>query len=690
MKKLLQLKMPSWTFPIILLLLCIISFGILIPELGFYWDDWAKTLVNRLFGMDGYWEYYAGDRPTSGWTHILFISLIGDSPIAWHLLTLGLRWLSAWSMWWCLSSLWPKAKTQNAIASMIFVVYPVFTMQAIAVTFHQQWLQFTLLFFSIGMMIQAVLKPHRYFIFTLIGIVASLLQLSITEYFAPLELIRPFILWFLISSLKQEEKIKSKVLTALKHWAPYLLFLVLFLVWRLFLIKLPNADPYSPNLLFGLFASPISTLVELIKVSSLDTVYILLSSWSNVLEIGIGESIPPFTLFSWGIAIIVFIGLSLYLHLHSNIKDADNKIRSNDAFQVLIIGLIALLLGCIPAWISGRVVIHDFHSNRYALPAMFGASLIFMGLIEWLIQKKSQKIIITCLIIGLAAGFHLRTTNDYRWLWKDQTRFFWQLSWRAPIIEPGTAIISENEPFPNQGLFSTSAALNLLYPQPSNQDLLAYWMYTLYPKYAAGLPEPLDISFNTRFRTLAFQGSTPNTLLVFNDQTKGNCLWVINPEDHKNPYLPELLSSGITLSNLTQIKSDPMTPGFPPNDLFGNEPEHGWCYLYEKADLARQTKDWGMVAELGHEALDNGFYPEKSASNSPHEWVPFIEGFAYSDQWELAEEITLAGFARDPKYNEMYCNLWSNIDNNTPDDDRIVSVMDRVNTMLNCDHFTIE
>ena len=135
MKKLLSIKIPEWTFPIILLLLCIASFGLLIPRLGFYWDDWAKTLVNRLFGLSGYWDYYAGDRPTSGWTHIVFVSLIGDSPIAWHVLTLIFRWLSAWGMWWCLSLLWPKAKTQNAIASLFFVIYPVFTMQAIAVTF---------------------------------------------------------------------------------------------------------------------------------------------------------------------------------------------------------------------------------------------------------------------------------------------------------------------------------------------------------------------------------------------------------------------------------------------------------------------------------------------------------------------------------------------------------------------------
>lgn len=688
MKKLLRIKIPEWTFPIILLLLCIASFGLLIPQLGFYWDDWAKTLVNRLFGLSGYWDYYAGDRPTSGWTHIVFVSLIGDSPIAWHILTLIFRWLSAWGMWWCLSLLWPKAKTQNAIASLFFVIYPVFTMQAIAVTFHQQWLQYTLFFLSLGFMIQAVKNTRHYIVFTFIGIITLLLQISITEYFAPLEFIRPFVLWFLVSSLNKTENLKHKILTVIKHWAPYLIFLLAFLVWRLFLIDLPNADPYKPDLLFSLFSSPIKTIIELVKVTAVDTLYILLSSWSSVLDIGLAENIPPFTIFSWGVAVLAVIGLSLYLFLSSKTEKNNDTSNANFIIQVFILGLLALLLGCIPAWISGRNVVHDFHSNRYALPAMFGASLIFMGLIEWLIQKNAQKVLLSCLIIGLAVGFHLRTANEYRWLWKDQNRFFWQLSWRAPAIEPGTAIISETEPFPNQGLFSTSAALNLLYPQPENYDNLAYWVYTLYPKYAAGLPDPLEISFNTRFRTLAFQGKTPDTILVFNDQTKGNCVWVINPEDSLNPYLPELLSSGISLSNLAQIKSNSIKENYPPEELFGAEPEHGWCYLYEKADLARQMKDWEQVANLGREALDSGFSLDKSASNSPHEWIPFIEGFSYSGQWDLAEEITFAGINKDPKYTEMYCNLWANIDKSASESEQKNNVFNNIYYSLNCEQFS--
>ena len=62
-KRLSTLQFPAWTFPLALLVVCLLSFGLLAPQLGFYWDDWAKTAVNVLHGFSGYKAYYAVDRP---------------------------------------------------------------------------------------------------------------------------------------------------------------------------------------------------------------------------------------------------------------------------------------------------------------------------------------------------------------------------------------------------------------------------------------------------------------------------------------------------------------------------------------------------------------------------------------------------------------------------------------------------
>ncbi len=125
---------------VILLLVAVLAFGLLLPGLGFYWDDWAKILVSRLYGLSGYLAYYAGDRPLSAWTHMLFTPLLGPSPLAWQVFNLLLRWLSAVGMFWTLNLVWSGARRQNLVAALLFLVYPVFIQQPAGVTFHQQWL----------------------------------------------------------------------------------------------------------------------------------------------------------------------------------------------------------------------------------------------------------------------------------------------------------------------------------------------------------------------------------------------------------------------------------------------------------------------------------------------------------------------------------------------------------------------
>jgi hypothetical protein len=38
------------TKPITLAALCLVSFGLMLPHIGFYWDEWAKILIARLWG----------------------------------------------------------------------------------------------------------------------------------------------------------------------------------------------------------------------------------------------------------------------------------------------------------------------------------------------------------------------------------------------------------------------------------------------------------------------------------------------------------------------------------------------------------------------------------------------------------------------------------------------------------------
>lgn len=669
MKSLQKVKIPFWLLPIFLLVICVLTFGLLIPQLGFYWDDWSKTLVNVVYGMKGYADYYAEDRPTSSWTHILFVTLIGNKPLHWHLFTLILRWLTSLSIYGFLKQLWNGRKIQASFVALVFLVYPVFTQQSIPVTFHQQWLQFFLYFLSLTVTILAIRESRHFWWLTSLSLLLLAVQLSITEYFVGLELLRPVVIWLILKNQNENLRWKNGLGQTLKHYLPYIAFFIAYVIWRMFFIQLSGDDPYRANTLYELISHPIPTLINLFRMVTVDTYYNLVACWSDVIGSGVQPDIPRFTYFSWGIGFFVSVAIILfYIFIRNEPKDSlDGSISSSKEwlFQAFLLGFFALLFGPIPAWITGREVVYDFHSNRYAMPAMFGASLLLVVLIESIIQSRTQKIILLAAIIGLSSSFHLRIANDYRWLWRDQLRFYWQLNWRAPAIEPDTAIFVENEPFPNQGLFSTSSAVNLIYPQNPDSPTLDYWVFSIYPRYVHSLPNPQNVSLSPRFRSLMFKGNTSNSLLMSYDPTKGNCWWMLNPDDLANPYLSDTLKQFLPVSNLDRINPALQQPGYPPENLFGKAPDKNWCYYFEKADLSRQFEDWQQIKVLGDEASAQGFSPSASVSNSPREWLPFIEGYARLGDWQTAYDLTLQSYETDGRYREMLCNLWNRLNTST-------------------------
>jgi hypothetical protein len=654
---------PPWSLLLTLFVVCVLAFGLLAPQLGFYWDDWAKTAVNVLHGFSGYQNYYAEDRPLSGWTHILFVSLIGNQRVAWQFLILLLRWTAGATMWWFFSSLWPQARRQVSFAALLFVVYPVFTQQPIAVTYHQQWLQYSLYFLSLGAMVAAIRNPARYWRFTLLSLALTAVQLTITEYFVGMLLLQPFIIWIVTG--EQQLAWKPRLRETLKRYAVYLAAFGGYAIWRVFLMPLPGDDPYRASTLFDLFSAPLQTLTVWGQTAITDTLHVLVGSWAPVFGLGLAESIPPFTAFSWAIGTLCAVLLTFFLW-KLNLPNLQAKEENRWVVQAILIGLAAIILGCLPAWAIGRPVIGDFHANRYALPGMFGAALVIVALLTWLSRSWRQSTVLLAVLVGLGTGYQLRVTNEFRWVWTDQQKFYWQLAWRAPHLEPGTAVFFENEPFPEQGLFSTSAAINLLYPQETSPDQpVAYWAYTLNPRFTERQPNPAGSGLNAAFRSFYFEGSTNNSVFFHFDPLRSNCWWLLGPEDSANPYLSDLEKNWLSLTNFDQIRPSASDDASPPLDLFGPQPEQNWCYLYQKADLARQNEAWQQAAAFGDQALAQGFSPDTRSSNVPREWLPFIESYAHTDQWDTAADLTLTASLQDPKYGGMLCNLWSDLSPNS-------------------------
>ena len=98
--------------------------------------------------------------------------------------------------------------------------------------------------------------------------------------------------------------------------------------------------------------------------------------------------------------------------------------------------------------------------------------------------------------------------------------------------------------------------------------------------------------------------------------------------------------------NLLILDGDQANP-----PVFLPEPEHGWCYYYQKASLAVQLEKWENVKDLYAEVLAKDFIPKNNS-----EWVPFIEGLARAGEVDVARELTRISLERE-KSKPIICDL---------------------------------
>jgi hypothetical protein len=104
-------------------------------------------------------------------------------------------------------------------------------------------------------------------------------------------------------------------------------------------------------------------------------------------------------------------------------------------------------------------------------------------------------------------------------------------------------------------------------------------------------------------------------------------------------------------------------PPIPPQVIFGSEPEHTWCFYYQKASLARAKRDWLSVITLIEGALDKGFRP-----NDPIEWMPLLQAYVATGQIDKIEPYV--SVMAKPLVGQETCQiLISTVDQTHPGDD---------------------
>ena len=639
-----SLEFSPATLPLAIFLLLALTFGWFINKLGFYWDDWAFILTARMQGLDQFWHYHSYDRPLSAWINVLQFPLVGTSPLAWQVFALGLRGATALLVGWTVRLIWPVRAREAAWTALLFAVYPVFTQQPIAVTYTQHWTCYILYMLSLAWMVLAFRQPNRTRLYTALAMGALTLNLFSMEYFAGVELLRPLILWFILSE-DQTLSAGKKARKVFVRWLPYLAVMAAFLIWRLFFLHLPAEDPNNLRLVEWLRADLVSGLQTLWGFVWKDTLFILLTGW----EIADYANIGALVIASAAAALMAGYLSKL------KIKPGDDAPgQTSWALRAILFGLLAAVLAPSPAWLTGKQVAVGAYSSRFALPALFGISLAAVAVLTLLFAKRSLRLAAFGILLALAVLFQQDNAARFVESWEQQKSFYWQVVWRAPSIQSNTPVLSDGEVLNLVGFYSTTAGLNLLYGKGSDPANLDYWFFNLENKFDASR-KALESTrpFSPSFRNWRFSGMVQDSLVI--DNSKDACVHLVEAGRAENELLSPLLRGLAPASDLSRIQPDGETAQ-PPRDIFGTEPDHTWCYYYQKAELARQRGDWDEILHLGAEARALGFTP-----NDPVEWFPFIEGYALGGDPGQAMALTREVHAAGAGYAPHLCSLWEGI-----------------------------
>jgi hypothetical protein len=641
---------------ITLLIAAILAYGLLIPQLGFYWDDLPMSWIRYQLGVDAMTKYFSTNRPIWALLYQVTTRILPHDPIYWQVFALFWRWIGAVTLWAIVKKIFPQRQKFALTLSLLFLLYPGFNQQWVSYLYSHFFIVLFFFLFSLLLMLRGRTIP---------ALIFSALNLWMMEYFFVLELIRPFIIWTSLRdiSLAPRERFASTV----KLWTPYLAVFALAVFSRVIIF---NNQIYGFSIKEEIVKAPVATITLLIQniFSSLWTV--TGAAWALIFQFPNPAIDGPRTSALYGVVVVTVTALIM---LGWRKQDEGQEGSGREIKWAIALGVVMIILGGPPFWLTNVPVSLGFPANRATLSFMLGASFVLAGLLELIPSKIRHTIAVA--FVALAAGRQFLWANEFRRDWTYHKNLFWQMTWRAPGLEKNTIVLI-NEELEYYADNSLGAALNLIYAPDNHTDIVDYVLF--YPTNRAGLSLNVDVPVKYDFLAGTFSGNTSQAVVFYYSPPR--CLRLLDPEiDSVNRLIPDdsLLRDAALLSSTAPILSESIAriPA-----MYGAEPVHGWCYYFEKADLARQIGDWEQVVMLGNKAFALDDHP-----NDPIERFVFIEGYAHAGDWETAVELSMDSYGVSKKFTgPLLCKLWDRIEREmevTPEQN---VTLDAVQSKLEC------
>ena len=654
-----KISAPAWGAPLTLLALCVLAYGLLIPWLGYAYDEWHFVYYATIKGSAGLTELFNYDgHPQALWFYLTGFRLLGYNPLAWHIFSLFWKSASVIMFWALLKTIWPARKLQAFTAALIFGLYPLFTLQVFPIAYSEVWFSFFLLFLSFFLTIKAVQQPGKFWQWTILALLAKTACLFTSEYTWFLELLRPVLIWIVLpAALTRTEKLRRSA----SIWLPYFALFFASVLWRGFFYQ-PLRKSFQVPL--HIFDNPIATLLAAIRYLVPDTGLTLFSSWFQIIK-------PEYLDFANRTnLIILMVGLAgaaiTYLLARSEKTNPAEDEQDHWLPQALLIGAIGLVCGLVPAYVAGYTVyLSEWPGNaRFALAAFPGAALVVTALLEIVISRRARWICLA-ILAGLLIGWQFRVSNDFRQVWDARSKFYPQLTWRMPGIKPNTAIVLANSYLPNLEPgspaeiavvpdFSVALSINAIYgAQPGLDGSIPYWYYSTSEFPTSDTDSSQPINLYEEHATLHFSSAPANVIALYFNPNQAECLRVLGPEYAAYAKIPPEIKALAQVSNPQNILVNAQPDFSLLNTIVDQGSQSTWCYLYEKADLAAQNQDWKSVVSLWQQAGQKQLHAANGYEN-----LVFIQALMRTNDWKMAFDLTRETQKINQGISSALCTLW--------------------------------
>jgi hypothetical protein len=597
-----------------------LSYALLMPQLGFYKEDWYLIWAAKTNGAQAIIPTFLVDRPGAGFVYPIFYPLLGDSPIGWHLMAFALRLAGGFLVFGTLRRVWPQARIGATAAALLFIVYPGYLQQYNAVNKAFWLVSLTAALLSLYLTVVSLRSGNKgmALLSGATAVVLAGIYPTIIEFYVGLEAVRLALIWVLVAE-RQPGNWKQTLKGAMLRFLPYLLVAGSFLVWRVFFFESTRPTTNLGRLFGDYLSMPVHMLGRLVSETFKDFFETVFLAWvvpfnnrlypAELQDLAVGGLVG---LLGAGLTAAVF----LWLQKRGKWEDEQSSVYRS----WLWLGAFATLVTIFPHIAAGRDINFDrvARADHYTIQASLGAVILLVALLVYNLSGKARIAVIS-LLVGASIFTHYQQSALMRDNWEIQRQAWWQLSWRAPALKQNTLLfVGLPSGFALQEGYEIWGPANLIYAPQSDKVLIG--------------GEVIDTSFVYDLIIGAGKYRDMRTIkvprnfaapLVANLPTPRTCLKVYDgAKTELGEYESPLVRLYAPYSNINQIEID-LPFASPSEEIFGPEPEHNWCYYYQKASYARQIGDWQEVVRLADEARLKGLNPRDHI-----EWMPFFEGYA--------------------------------------------------------------